>query len=182
MDRVYRIVKEVAATSRSAQVGFRAAAEPPPAARPSALSIDAVDYDDTGKVSLSGRAPPKSRVQVYLGKELVGSGTAADKGEWRVTPEKKVAIGVYDLRVDQVDVTGRVTARSVTKFQRAAPLTVLPGNSVGFVQPGNSLWRIARRNYGRGIQYTVIFEANRAQIGDPSLIYPGQVFMLPNVN
>jgi len=46
---------------------------------------------------------------------------------------------------------------------------------VVFVQPGNSLWRIARRNYGRGIQYTVIFEANRAQIGDPSLIYPGQV-------
>jgi len=159
-----------------------AAAEPPPAARPSALSIDAVDYDDTGKVSLSGRAPPKSRVQVYLDKKLVGVGTAAEKGEWRVAPEKKVAAGLYDLRVDQVHESGRVIARVKTRFVRAKPLVALPGDSVVFVQPGNSLWRIARRNYGRGIQYTVIYEANRRQIGDPSLIYPGQVFVLPQVN
>ena len=159
-----------------------AAAEKPPAAGSSALSIDAVDYDDTGKLSLSGRAPPKSRVQVYLGKELIGVGTSAEKGEWRVAPEEKVAVGLYDLRVDQVDESGRVIARIKTKFLRAKPLVGLPGDSVVFVQPGNSLWRIARRKYGRGIQYTVIYEANRRQIDDPSLIYPGQVFMLPRVN
>ena len=159
-----------------------AAAERPPAAGSFALSIDAVDYDDTGKVSLSGRAPPKSRVQVYLGKKLIGVGTAAEKGAWRVTPEKKVAVGLYDLRVDQVDESGRVIARVKTKFLRAKPLVALPGDVVVFVQPGNSLWRIARRKYGSGIQYTVIYEANRGQIGDPSLIYPGQVFVLPQVN
>ena len=159
-----------------------AAAEQPPAAGSFALSIDAVDYDDTGKVSLSGRAPPKSRVQVYLGKKLIGVGTAAEKGAWRVTPEKKVAVGLYDLRVDQVDESGRVIARVKTKFLRAKPLVALPGDVVVFVQPGNSLWRIARRKYGSGIQYTVIYEANRGQIGDPSLIYPGQVFVLPQVN
>ncbi|HCR67353.1 MAG TPA: hypothetical protein DIW38_12725, partial [Oceanicaulis sp.] len=47
------------------------------------------------------------------------------------------------------------------------------------VQPGNSLWRIARRLYGEGLQYTVIYEANRDQIRDPNLIYPGQVFSAP---
>ena len=47
------------------------------------------------------------------------------------------------------------------------------------VQPGNSLWRIARRIYGRGIRYTVIYAANRAQIGDPALIFPGQIFSVP---
>ena len=47
------------------------------------------------------------------------------------------------------------------------------------MQPGNSLWRIARRSYGAGLRYTVIYEANRAQIGDPDLIYPGQVFVIP---
>ena len=48
------------------------------------------------------------------------------------------------------------------------------------VQPGNSLWRIARKYYGKGIQYVEIFERNSHLIKDPDLIYPGQVFSLPN--
>jgi nucleoid-associated protein YgaU len=50
------------------------------------------------------------------------------------------------------------------------------------VQPGNSLWRIARNSYGAGRHYAVIYSANRDRIGDPDLIYPGQVFMLPEAN
>ena len=44
---------------------------------------------------------------------------------------------------------------------------------------GDSLWRISRNAYGRGIHYTVIFEANRSQITDPNLIFPGQIFTIP---
>ena len=47
------------------------------------------------------------------------------------------------------------------------------------VQPGNSLWRIARRIYGGGMRYVVIYEANRDQIRDADLIYPGQIFVTP---
>jgi nucleoid-associated protein YgaU len=50
------------------------------------------------------------------------------------------------------------------------------------VQPGNSLWRIARHSYGAGGRYAVIYSANRDRIGDPDLIYPGQVFTLPAAN
>jgi nucleoid-associated protein YgaU len=50
------------------------------------------------------------------------------------------------------------------------------------VQPGNSLWRIARHSYGAGGRYGVIYSANRDRIGDPDLIYPGQVFTLPAAN
>ncbi len=49
------------------------------------------------------------------------------------------------------------------------------------VQPGNNLWNIARVIYGRGIRYTTIYEANREQIRDPDLIYPGQVFTAPGL-
>jgi len=49
------------------------------------------------------------------------------------------------------------------------------------IQPGDNLWTIARHIYGRGIQYTIIYEANRDQIRDPDLIYPGQVFATPKV-
>ena len=48
------------------------------------------------------------------------------------------------------------------------------------VQPGNSLWRIARRVLGEGMRYVHIYEANQAHIRDPDLIYPGQVFEMPS--
>lgn len=47
------------------------------------------------------------------------------------------------------------------------------------VQPGYSLWKIARDTYGEGVLYVQVYEANRERIRDPDLIYPGQVFLLP---
>ena len=47
------------------------------------------------------------------------------------------------------------------------------------VSRGDSLWRISRRVYGRGVRYTVIYEANQQQIRDPARIYPGQMFVVP---
>ncbi len=44
---------------------------------------------------------------------------------------------------------------------------------------GDSLWRISKRVYGKGLRFTVIYEANQQQIRDPGRIYPGQVFVLP---
>lgn len=61
----------------------------------------------------------------------------------------------------------------------AAPAIVMPRKGQIVIQPGNSLWRISRVIYGRGIEYTVIYEANRTQIRNPDLIYPGQIFATP---
>ena len=47
------------------------------------------------------------------------------------------------------------------------------------IRHGDNLWTIARRVYGSGIKYTTIYTANSDQIRDPDLIYPGQVFDLP---
>ncbi|MEJ0067760.1 MAG: LysM peptidoglycan-binding domain-containing protein [Pseudomonadota bacterium] len=47
------------------------------------------------------------------------------------------------------------------------------------VAPGNSLWELARNRYGDGAQYQTIYQANRGQIRNPDLIYPGQVFVMP---
>nr|WP_247878520.1 LysM peptidoglycan-binding domain-containing protein [Niveispirillum sp. SYP-B3756] len=56
----------------------------------------------------------------------------------------------------------------------------MAGNRAVVVVPGNNLWTIARRSYGEGPRYTMIFEANQGQIRDPDLIYPGQIFMMPD--
>ena len=73
-------------------------------------------------------------------------------------------------------------ARIETPISRANPEELLLGDALVVVQPGNSLWRIARRAYGGGVHYTEIYGANRAQILDPNMIFPGQILSLPVLN
>jgi len=44
---------------------------------------------------------------------------------------------------------------------------------------GDSLWRISSQHYGNGVRYKQIYAANSSQIRNPRLIYPGQIFVLP---
>lgn len=142
------------------------------------LQLGSVDYGEEGDVTIGGRAEPGADLQVYLDNRLLGTTRADETGRWSLTPEATVAEGLHDLRVDQIGEGGKVEARVETPFQRTR-LADWPAQQVVVVQPGNSLWRLARRMYGQGVRYTVIYEANRDQIGDPDLIYPGQVFVVP---
>jgi nucleoid-associated protein YgaU len=146
------------------------------------LVLDSVDYDETGRVTVGGRASHGSRLRIYLDNRLVGEAVAGPDGRWSHTPEDPVAEGLHALRVDQVADDGSVLARVETPFSREAVRVAEADEEFVIVQPGNSLWRIARRSYGEGIRYTVIYQANKDQIRDPDLIYPGQVFEVPQTN
>jgi nucleoid-associated protein YgaU len=56
---------------------------------------------------------------------------------------------------------------------------VVPKVVTTTVSRGDSLWRLSQNNYGAGPRYAVIYKANRKQIRNPNLIYPGQIFVLP---
>lgn len=62
-----------------------------------------------------------------------------------------------------------------------APADAPPQVEIVTVQPGFTLWGIAQENYGDGLLYVQVFEANKEQIRDPDLIYPGQVFDVPGL-
>ena len=163
--------------------------QPPPASQPGTkgatkpgLSVDVIDYDQNGRLLLSGRAAPNTTVVVYLDDKLLGRAEADATGRWQLAPESQPKPGLYTLRLDELDASGNVTKRIAMPFTRAKPGEALPEGAGVVVQPGNSLWRIARRNYGQGTRYTVIYEANKEQIRDPNLIYPGQVFQVPRTN
>jgi len=143
------------------------------------LALDSVDYDEEGNVSLGGRGIPGTEVRAYLNNDLVGRAEVPPTGLWRVTPEGTVAPGAYELRLDMVRDGGEVAARVQLPFSRAEPMRDFKGGAFVVVQPGNSLWRIARRTLDSGYGYTVIYEANKDQIRDPDLIYPGQIFEVP---
>ena len=149
------------------------------AAPASSLTLSAIDYDGRGNVILSGGAGAGSRVKVLLDGSLEGIATADEGGWWSLKLGDLVPPGAYRLRLDEIDGAGALVARIELPFEREDPANIVIGDGRVVVQPGNTLWRIARKAYGAGIEYTIIFDANRGLIRDPDLIYPGQVFELP---
>jgi nucleoid-associated protein YgaU len=138
-------------------------------------------------VRLTGRAQTgTAEVRAYLDNELAQTLPVDDDGKWRgVLPD--VEAGDYTLRVDAMDASGNVLSRIETPLRResAQALAEASDQSGGTisaitVQKGNTLWAIARERYGDGLLYVKVFEANRDAIRDPDLIYPGQVFNLPD--
>jgi nucleoid-associated protein YgaU len=159
-------------------VGGSASSEALPVDKPNALSMDSVEYDAQGRVVLSGRATPKATIQIYLGNEPFATVTADDSGAWTATSARPVGHRRLELRLDQLADDGRVVQRVAVPFARPAELELTPGREY-VVQPGNNLWQIARRAYGAGTRYLIIYSANLPQIRDPGRIYPGQIFKLP---
>jgi len=150
-------------------------------ARAGDLTVATLDYDSSGIVAVSGTAAAGTVVRAYLDDALIGQATVGADGRWRILASEGVATGAHRLRVDRLDAQGRVAARLELPFVRQAPAAQMaePGAPMLTIVRGDNLWNIARARYGDGFRYTVIFEANRSQIRDPNLIYPGQVFRMP---
>ena len=154
-----------------------------PAANGSAGSvvIDSVVYDSDGEVVMGGRSGRGlADLQIYIDNQPVLRTRADPDGAWQAQLAG-IERGVYRLRVDELDAAAQVTSRAEIPFERVTP--ELARDAVGpralIVQPGNTLWDMSEQNYGDGLRYMRIFEANRDQIRDPDLIYPGQVFVVP---
>ncbi len=155
------------------------------------VALDAITYDPAGEVQLSGRAIGDGAVQVYIDNEPITASPVTEGGDWRIDlPE--IDTGVYTLRIDEVDAEGGVVSRLETPFKREEPQdvaavlaeeTAQEGFEVAVrtVQPGATLWAIAEENLGNGIFYIEVFEANSDLIRDPDLIYPGQIFRMPEI-
>jgi nucleoid-associated protein YgaU len=65
-----------------------------------------------------------------------------------------------------------------------APAESQPAGTIGsgktyVVVKGDSLSKIAKREYGDANKWRTIFEANKDLINDPDLIYPGQELTIP---
>ena len=109
-----------------------------------------------------------------------GSDTAPDTSVTQV--EVTVQAEVAELNPqDEQSSDGETVA---IEAQPADTASVLRSPSQKFrvrtVQPGSTLWAIAKESYGAGIEYFKVFEANKERIRDPDLIYPGQVFEIPD--
>ena len=163
------------------------------AGAPKVPEISAIDYNSSGRAVLSGRAPGGARLFVYVDNEPIGEAVADEDGLWSFTPADGGRAGTAchpgrSGRRDRQGAGAGARRRSSRRPSRWRPRRAAPGPSsrgdatsaggdaatarlVGgriVVQPGNSLWKLARESYGQGVRYTVIYEANKDQITNPT--------------
>jgi len=190
---------EVAPAAPAAEPSIAPKAEPAAVPAP-VVTIDAVELENGKRFYAAGSAESGAVIRLYVDDKVIGD-AKADKGRWLYQGEVELAPGKHLVRIDQIGANGAVLARAEVPFQVAedglsAP-TVASGvgsaqagaGSAGEATPaapatliirrGDNLWMIAKRLYGRGVRYSTIYQANTDQIRNPDLIYPGQVFVVP---
>lgn len=84
----------------------------------------------------------------------------------------------YSTKTIQVTQSTPAAKPSVT-VQQTRDVSTAPKAKTHTVIKGDCLWNIAKKYYGDGAKYTVIYNANKDKIKNPNLIYPGQVFIIP---
>ena len=160
---------------------------------PKIYTLRADEVDGTGTVISRYETPFKRETPEALaaanGTAAAAAETAAPAAETAAPAPAADGTATTDTATDtdtaSTDTTAQATteaapAAKVATATETAPETATPAASVTVtVQPGFTLWGIAKRQLGQGIMYVQVYEANKDKIKDPDLIYPGQVFTLP---
>jgi nucleoid-associated protein YgaU len=135
-----------------------------------------------------GISPGSYRVRL----DELGSNSGTVRGRAEVpfnVPDTVVTASVQATTPKRPDVVAPAASQP-TQLAAATPTTIPPDHgqpsavvvskiATTTVSRGDSLWRISRLTYGAGTRFAVVYKANREQIRNPNLIYPGQVFVLP---
>jgi nucleoid-associated protein YgaU len=120
------------------------------------------------------------------------------KGQALTRLAATMGLKVEDFKVHYDDGLATLTGTTVSQAEKEK-IVLLVGNTQGVarvddrlrvekpepesvmytVQPGDSLSKIAKAQYGDAMKYMTIFEANKPMLKDPDKIYPGQVLRIP---
>jgi nucleoid-associated protein YgaU len=144
-----------------------------------ALAPSAIVWRDASRILISGTSRGGVRVTVNDAKGQFGEALVLADGAWQVAGSLDMDIAVNQLRFALFDDANQiiarydlpVKARDLAKGQDGSPLVV--------VNKGDMLWRIAYHQLGEGVKYVDIVRRNQQDIADPDLIYPKQIFAVP---
>ncbi len=128
---------------------------------------------------LNGKGKKGAKIFIYVDNILIEKTFVSNQADWKVRKKTNIREGNHVLRLDQT-FQNKVISRIETSFVKFSNVgNIIEGGTV-IINYGDTLWDIARNIYGKGIQYTSIFRANIKNIKDPNLIYPGQIFIIPD--
>lgn len=151
-----------------------------PAGAPDGVALDQITYAEAGELTIRGRARPDHAIRLYGDGRILETVPVRDGG-WEVSLPRDRARALSLLRLDEIDATGKVTSRVEAPFRYTGERPQELRAREVIVQRGDNLWTIAEQHYGEGLRYSVIYGANNDLIRDPDLIYPDQVFSIPEL-
>jgi len=88
------------------------------------------------------------------------------------------------LKMNKISALPEFYTRVHTTLQRDLDTWIDTPPEINYtVVRGDNLWNIAKKpqHYGNGFAWPMIYKANRDKIKDPDLIYPKQIFKIPNL-
>jgi nucleoid-associated protein YgaU len=189
--------------AESSALGMRTLATPAPVSG-ARITIQAVEADAPGGLVAKGSAQPNTTLRLYLNQADIAEAKTQSDGRWSLTIKGGMSPGGYVIQADEINPSGAtVVASANTPFDypdmlvvpalqaAAAPASAEPSATPSPADPviqsvqtkrvatGHTLWALSKSYYGDPTRYPAIVEANRAQIHNPNVIFPGQVFVVP---
>ena len=113
----------------------------------------------------------------FSGQEISSSKISND--EWSVVIPGKVIAGKQKIFAYLLGKEGKVLSKSSLIISGKA-IERANGKTIVIVQKGDALWNIAYQRLGLGTRYLDIVKLNKDKISNPDLIYPKQLFIIPN--
>jgi nucleoid-associated protein YgaU len=177
---------------KPADVAVAPAAEPPATGKPAdAAAPPASDKPaDTAEAPPEPAAPPSAADQPADTAAAPAGPPAVDKpADVAIAPQEPSPPADADQAADGNAAPADASAPPAAKAPAASDVAEAPPETLApklqsvdgavIIRRGDSLWRISRRVYGHGVRYSTIYLANQDQIRDPDMIWPGQVFKVP---
>jgi nucleoid-associated protein YgaU len=189
--------------AESSALGMRTLATPV-AVSGARVAIQSVEADASGGLVAKGAAEPNTTLRLYLNQADVAEAKTQADGRWSLTIKGGMSPGSYVVQADEISPSApTVVASANTPFDypdmpaasplqaAAAPASAQPSSAPSPADPvvesvqtkrvvtGHTLWALSKSYYGDPTRYPAIVEANRAQIHNPNVIFPGQVFVVP---
>lgn len=119
--------------------------------------LEAIDYDNSGGVIFSGKAPGPAKVRIYANENLVGESRVDRNGRWTLIFGSIMPLGEYDISAEFVPDDGTETKKLTLPFSRIEPLFEAEGSPKIYVQRQDDRIQIGRALYGGGYQYTAVY-------------------------
>ena len=150
------------------------------------IQIRSLSWEGKSKLRLSGFARGGHAMRAYFDEVYIASislnnlGSHLKPSRWSMVTEAEMqANRKYSLRAELLDKNDRVLKVSQIKITSDSLEIGSDGSDMVIIHKGDALWRIAYRTYGEGVRYVDIFKRNNARINDPNLIFPDQIFAIP---
>ena len=144
------------------------------------LTIRSIQAVSAGEMRLSGNAEAGVQVELSVNGGAAVTATPDEKNMYAASLAIDPSAEQLKLRGLLKDEAGAQVATVSLNLTRSQLDQSAGGNALIVVQKGDALWRIAYKTYGQGIRYVDIYRQNKSRINDPDLIYPDQIFVVPN--